>query len=286
MKQDLEMKWVENVNRAKDLVSLRKKNQMIIAALALEVCEISWGGNRVTDGRYTIKRFAEEIGMTGKALSQWIVVKRNVFDKLSFEDQSKASFTQFSHVALRVKKDFTEKEVKRIFNEVVNDNDYENRIARYMHHIRSLANNFENQQAARKVSQNICEEAMFYCRVITRNIKKQYPDIKGIDHNIAGATSIKDLSCASSAFELPRNTTNKVYVSDMGERVALTPKDLLIVNYMKRNKRFLTPTELGVKLGKHSPSSATAWSCRTLYKLMSLNMVERNNHGHYRWSNA
>ena len=78
-------RWQEYVDRAKSYISKMAQHRLDIAMLALEVCDIRWGGGdhwANHEGTYTLKRFAEEIGLNPKTLSGWVRVKRNVIDKL------------------------------------------------------------------------------------------------------------------------------------------------------------------------------------------------------------
>lgn len=82
---DLEAKWRSYVERAAKVVSRMAQNRLEVATIALEACDIYQGGGAHWSGHegiYTIKRFAEEIGINPKTLSNWVRTKRNVYDKL------------------------------------------------------------------------------------------------------------------------------------------------------------------------------------------------------------
>lgn len=81
----LSPKWEEAITQAKVCISNMSKSRLKVAELALEVCDVRWGGGAHWanhEGTYTLKRFAEEIGLNPKTLSNWVRVKRNVHDKL------------------------------------------------------------------------------------------------------------------------------------------------------------------------------------------------------------
>jgi len=75
-----ESKWAEYVNRAKTFVKKMNYHRMKVAELALEACEIKWGGSNVS-GK-TLRDFAREIGVHYKTLHRWVCLKRDVKDKL------------------------------------------------------------------------------------------------------------------------------------------------------------------------------------------------------------
>lgn len=277
MKEDIELKWAENIEKAKNLYSQRNKSQMYIAGLALEVCEITRGGPHI-EGKYTIARFAEEIGMSPRNLSNWIAVRKLVYDRIDDKKKEECSYTQLATVALKVKANSPIDFVKEKFEEVVHSNSIQQKIRRYLNDLRSCAWNFENKNAAEKIDRETAEEILFYIKVIQRSIKKNDGSIKPCFHGVASRSNIKNLR-ASHSIDIAGNSK----VEDRGLIVKLSVKDKEIAKYMKKNKRFFTPTELGMKLGSHNANSASAWSCRTLNKLYSLDLVERNKHGHYRW---
>lgn len=282
-KIDLEIKWNENVKEAKELFTGRNRNQMKMASLALEVCEITWGGGK-KGNLFTIKRFAEEAGIAPKSLSEWICVRKNVYEKLSNEQKEDPTltYTKLARIANRIDRTASKEELGTAYQEVVKSNSVEQIMSRYVYDIRSAANAFQNKDAASKCSDKLIEEVYFYCNVIIRNIRKSRPALHPAEHGIAGSSNIRNLN-ANQAFDMPRNHTGKVMVSDSGQKVSISPKDRLIVDLMKKKKGFLTPSEIQNTLGKYNPKHGTAWASRTLGKLHSLDLVERNKHGHYKW---
>lgn len=69
-------------------------HQKRICDYAMEVCTIRHGGK--SPGIYTLKKYAEDIGMNPKTLQNWMQVYRNVIIKL--EDPEKADFQKASKV--------------------------------------------------------------------------------------------------------------------------------------------------------------------------------------------
>lgn len=76
---------------AKELLNLEDKTkcyQAKIAKYAVSVCDIRHGG-RTPEDRYTLKKYAEDIGVVCKTLQNWVQVYRNVLVKLNLKDPSK-----------------------------------------------------------------------------------------------------------------------------------------------------------------------------------------------------
>jgi len=105
---------------------------------------------------------------------------------------------------------------------------------------------------------------------------------------LAHANSIRHIS-AAKAFGIERNsgakTVNSLVKDKDGLFIKITPKDREVANYIRAKEQFISPTELGMKIKGHNKSSASAWALRSINKLLSLGMVERNKFGHYRWLN-
>jgi hypothetical protein len=282
---DVEAMWAENVQKAKTMVSVRKQNQMEIAGLALEVCEITRGGPAVI-GRYTLKRFAEEIGMNSRVLSGWVSVRVKVYSKLPSEKRTGCTFTQLAHVALRVAPDSTQGFVLKRFAEICEKDPFEAKLCRRLPAIRAAAQNFAKEGAAGRLPVEMLQEFLFYCGNIAEQIRKHYPNISGADHGIAATTNFRSLT-AADALKLPsRKVAGYTEVDDPDGfgKVKLTEKDKTVAHFLRRGKKFFGPAEVGIRVGKRSPTAATAWALRTLQKLVGLNLVERNKHGQYRWA--
>lgn len=79
MKSDLQ-KYKELVDKAKKLYTTMKCYQAKIAKMAIEACEIRHGG--ISDGLYTLSKFADQAGIPRKTLGQWTLVYRNVIEKI------------------------------------------------------------------------------------------------------------------------------------------------------------------------------------------------------------
>lgn len=73
-------KYDDIVAKGKELLKKIDCYQIKIVEYALEVCEIGHGGH--SGDKYTIKRYAKDIGMCAKTLINWMSIYRNVIVKL------------------------------------------------------------------------------------------------------------------------------------------------------------------------------------------------------------
>lgn len=278
--KDIEFKWAENIAKAKEINTGRNRSQMAIAGLALEVCEITRGGPK-TNGAFTLKRFAEESGISSKSLSMWVAARKMVFEKLDKATQASSTYSQCAYVAMRVPYDATPAVVRKKFDELTNLDDMNHKIIRYMGEFRTCANHFVNG-AASKCPLETIQELGFFCKTILKEIYKEHKNIDFKENGLAALGHISGLR-AADAFAVPENSTTTVHISDIGGRVKITSKDRQIANFIKEKKKFVSPTEIGQKLHGDKVKKPTAWVNGTIQKLVSLDMVERNKFGHYKW---
>lgn len=85
----------EYIKAGKGIVKTTQCYQALLAHYALQVCKIRHGGR--SNGIYTIKDYAADIGVNGKTLQNWTLVYRRVIqhlnispDKITSQDWTKA----------------------------------------------------------------------------------------------------------------------------------------------------------------------------------------------------
>jgi hypothetical protein len=124
---DPKKKWEELVNRAKAKIKTMHKARMEIAEIAVEACDILWGGGAHWNkfkGVHTLKDFAKEAGIHYKTLAQWVRIKRNIKDKLPPSVWQDDKYMIAMRADRKVKRDMNSKEVQRIYEqELLRDND-------------------------------------------------------------------------------------------------------------------------------------------------------------------
>lgn len=105
------MKYEDYVREGRKLLSAVNCYQCMIGYYATMVCDLSHGGRKIR-GQYTVKKYAQDIGMHPKTLSEWIGTYRNVIEKLSIEptDVTQADWTlaQRVHALLKNEKRHTQ----------------------------------------------------------------------------------------------------------------------------------------------------------------------------------
>lgn len=286
-KKDIEIQWEANVQEAKKLADKIKGHQMIVAKLALEVCEITWGGH-ASVGKYTLTRFASETGYRLKLLSTWCAVYRNTYSKLPLEETRLSKYTELLETSFKVKPDASEGEVLEVLNQVKRTRGESANVLRILTtKFRQALYNFEFKNAAETADQKILEELVFYMNRIMANIKKSGRNIKGIDHGISRSVSLRNYISVNRALKGVRPSIGekfKARVKDKdGHIILISDKDRMIINYLKQNRKYFGPTEIGMKVGKMNENNASAWAYRTLNKLIRTGNIQRNNRGHYRW---
>lgn len=114
------------IKRAKALLQQREETKWEICRLAMEVCDIHRGGHRVAKGKkkpYTLYDFADDIGMHGKTLSNWVLNYKRVVLKLEINTEAipPAAKSTFSGAVERTRKrtkpDDSKTKVRKVFDE-------------------------------------------------------------------------------------------------------------------------------------------------------------------------
>ena len=171
-------KWNKSVSLAKELLERNKRRQIDIAKIALQVCEITWGG-RSQVGCYTMKRFANETGINESTLSNWICVYRTVYEKLPVGQQNTVTYNDMCWVANKVNSNDSIKLVRQKMNDHLSMDTFQKKIATYVSDLRAIALNYREQSAAFKVDDWVNNEILFYCEQIIFYIKQDRPKSVG-----------------------------------------------------------------------------------------------------------
>lgn len=132
-------KWEENVRKARAYTKDYSKARWVIAELALEVCDYSYGGDKSSS--YSLKKFAQEIELETKTLYNWVRIKRMVYDKLPKTVQTKAhehNFSDFISVSGRIDHDSTPLQVRKQWAEQMKLSPDSNKFEKYLSHINAI----------------------------------------------------------------------------------------------------------------------------------------------------
>lgn len=113
MKVNLEYERL--VERGSEIVSNMKTAKYDLCELALKVCRIQVGGHVTDKPYYSIKRYAEDIGMNYKSLAKWLEEHRNVVKKLPIKPKAE-DYKVIRQVMKRVNSKNTIAEVREVYN--------------------------------------------------------------------------------------------------------------------------------------------------------------------------
>jgi len=275
MKNTKYLKWDENVDKAKNLLGNVEYHQMDIAELALEVCEITWGGcPKAFDEKLTVKRFANSISVSHKSLSNWIAIKRGVFDRLTVKNRQSVSYTVMGKAARLVHADYSRDKVNKIVEEISDRSEIDFRILNYLSDVKALLYNFDQNSAAFKCKSSVVEEVLFYTTRLVSVIKKDKPKIKPRNNQLIAVGK-------KGAHAISPNIAMGNFRS-----ITIRTKDQKIINYMKRNQKWATQAELSQKIFvTGTKTSKRLTTSRTLAKLMSAGYVYRNDKNQYKLNN-
>ena len=117
---DDEIRWQKCITRAKSIKEMVRNNRLLLADIALEACDIIWGGgghwNNYSRQR-TVSDFGAAIGINAKTLYEWINVKQHVVNKLKRGDYSAPKLWKILRaVQEKVNKDTDPATVQEIYN--------------------------------------------------------------------------------------------------------------------------------------------------------------------------
>lgn len=261
-----EITWNQAIEEAKQYLSLKNKNQMLIAELATNVCEIKRGGD-LDQTNYTLTEFAKEIKVHYTTLQSWVTIYRKVFSKIRDRANTEnLSYIQMFRIANSVHDKATKAEVNKATDDVMNLNTLDLKMKGYCELLRSIAYNFSNEHLSHRIKIETKEEVLFYCDKIQSLIFKVNPDIKPKDNDMAYLGSRTSVSRGLGSIHKSINVSDeKVY------------------NHLKKlHPLYLSPTRIGKTIGNQNPDSQTSWALIRLKKLIKFGLCEKNDKGQYK----
>lgn len=277
---ELEKLWRENTEKARELVKAKKQNQLQIATLCLETCDISHGGDRKKIeefSSYTIKRFAQEVGINHKTLYNWCLIKTNVYDKLENHIKEKANFSQLTHINRYVNRETTAQNLNKVAKAFIENDQIDRMILRYTTEIRALIFNLEKPNII-NIKKETAEELNFYINKLNETFKNVFPKSKAINHENLSRYSPKNNKGTPNIVGYMKN--------DAGMRVRISLKHQAIYNFLRQQyPRYIAPSTIGnfVKRKFNNKfKNPTPFACRHLRVLQSVNLVERNGRGQWK----
>ncbi len=266
--------WKKNVEQARGLVANKRHNQMRIAELALQVCEITWGGSGAKEGK-TLTDFAKEVGIIAKTLSNWIGIKRGIYDKLSPELRNRAKMGDMNVAARHCGAHATVLEVNKSMGDLVYGSSVDTRILKYLQTLRSIHVNMQRETVVLSCKTETLEEIDFFCAAIRKAIKENSPNPVVPRNNFLCSvySSASQGLSAADAMEISRVWK-------------INPNDKTVLDYLKKHNRLLTPTYIGASVFKGiNKNTAKLRALRSLTKLHEMGHVLKDTKGNYKIKN-
>lgn len=167
--------WNKNVKLAKQYVKVYDNTRWIIAQLAIEVCDLSKGGRKSED-KYSIKNFANEIGIDPKTLYQWISVKRNVIDKLPdriTKRLHKYNYQDLVVINSKVESNAVEKDIVKVFDDSDKESPVQRKFNKYYKHLSSILFNVKKQNILNDLPNIDIDNFIKRCDVISDLLKSE-----------------------------------------------------------------------------------------------------------------
>lgn len=172
-----EQLWKECVDQAKILVRQYKEIRFTVVELALKCCVIHHGG-RAANERFTIKRFAQEVGMKEKTLNEWIRIKINIYNNLPEDEKLNTSYEDLRYLDKQMKgqnrqdvKRFSLGLSKRLI-EMKAKHACTIKMEKYLKHLKTIQFNVENQRMIKDCDIDVLIQILSICRSIVLNLSK------------------------------------------------------------------------------------------------------------------
>lgn len=174
-KKMTDRRFEELVREAKTLWTRSDGFRFRIVELCIEACDIHHGGSGDRT-RFTVKRFAQAIGLERHTLYDWIRVKKRVVDKMPVNFQKKINEIPWDHLkrtADQIPEDARNKEVVRLFREVSNIDPTELKFIKYRKHIASIIYNLKNPMRLIDVKDQTIADIMNDAQIILTLANKE-----------------------------------------------------------------------------------------------------------------
>lgn len=113
-----ELKYKKCVEKAKDLLEVIEDAKYDLCKLTEKVCNIRIGGHGTDKSIYSIKKFAQDIGMSHHTLNKWMEEYRNVVKKIEIKPETKQQKKIIREVFKNVTSNTSAKEVQSVYNKI------------------------------------------------------------------------------------------------------------------------------------------------------------------------
>lgn len=166
--------WKDCVDEAKKIISLTKELRLQIVTLAEKACVIHHGG-RASNSRFTVVRFANEIGINHKTLQEWMSLKRSIYDILPENEQKKVSFTDMKYLDSQTKsgKRNTLEKSKAVLaklTEMRKQHPDTVKFIKYKAHLKTLLFNAKNKAMTKHCDRAVLADVLHLSREISKHL--------------------------------------------------------------------------------------------------------------------
>lgn len=259
--------WHTAITQAKGLLGGRRVNQMRVAEIAMQVCEISWGGAK-PEGR-TLTDFAKEIGVNQSTLSNWVSIRRRVYEKLNPELRAKATTHTLIQAARCVGEKATSLEINKAVGDLVYDYSPDRKMLSYLRHLRSISSCMNDGSSIFLCKKQTLEEIKFFASRIIEALERDGPKgLKAKDNGLCGIACSNTLGAANGS---------------VSRSWRMSEQDREVYDYIRAQTDKKTPIQVGRAVMKQDgPSLARQRCLRSLVKLEQMGLVVREAHGAFR----
>ena len=173
--------WNKAVNEAKSvarLLRLTNAHRVRIAEIALRVCDIELGG-KPSNSRYTIRAFADEIGINPSTVHEWTRLKRFIYDKLTSEQKrvyEEVSSNTLKPIMKGLTKDSRENTVRRKFDRFANTGFVVSKFTKYGAVLNTILYHVENAVRRAEIPSLCLKMIRARARRITKLIESELRD--------------------------------------------------------------------------------------------------------------
>lgn len=181
---DVDVEWARLVKAARERLSSINKARMEVADYALEACTIRHGGGghwNNFEGQTTLRRFAEEIGMSYKTLHTWVQIRKCVIAKLGHGEYDERLYGAAMRTLDRLggekkgdKANASPDNVRKIYDEEKNRKGDKHHILEAIANLKTVNNKFKNNLIdISKCRAEEVNELAHLCALIAKALRAQ-----------------------------------------------------------------------------------------------------------------
>lgn len=170
-------RWKKSVQKAKILVTDFRDIRFRVVEIAEECCVVHHGG-RESDNRYSLTRFAKEIGVAKGTLMEWWRLKHNIYDNLPEYRKKKMTYCGLGHLDTEMRGEDRNNpiEFKRTLKKRLKALDAKTqttiKMERYLKHLKTIQFNTKNRLMIKDCDKEVLGEICHIARDIVNHLSK------------------------------------------------------------------------------------------------------------------